>query len=293
MPLSRIEAEKALVDYVISFPYNNVAVILAFLEHLELQNTSITDALSTWELDSSTLIEHQGGTNCIGATEVLERKYQKLGIETKRVIFKTNIFSPGFTLEDAPYGHSALITEDAETNLIYLIDPGLGLNMLLPANGEIYQIGGKGYELHFSGDRGVLIIHRLNDTKIEMELIVAKDKLSLDEDIQKKILRGKTEFRIYSFDKDSKITAALKINIFSRQVIYHLNGNKKILEFDEVDTLFASSEFEELTTYLKYSPSVMQNIIRTLISRSEQIVSLWTESVQNEYFLANSKLDTL
>lgn len=288
MPVST-EIEKQLVEFVVTYPFNNVAVVLDFLTYLEQVKSSPAEAFKTWSPESSSLVEKYGGTNCVGSTKLFKEQLRRENIDAKEAVFKFNLYAFGLNESMIPYSHVALLVEDQEAGLIYLVDPGLGLTAPVLANGEKFQIADRDYELILSDGSGELYIYKPDGSKIYFEFSLLPHDKSLEDEVQKPLLRGTTAFKIDAFEPTGFKSASIKVDIFKRTLGYFCNGISKSIDFGQLEQLFFDPEFLVLAEKLGYSPEKLTTILRTLKDKSKDIVGVWLEQVQKEYYLHYSE----
>ena len=152
--------EVALSEFVSSYPFNNIAVLLEVLG--SFPEDEKYDPEIPWAVDSGTLIEKYGGGNCVTSTsEFIKTMDQLHEWDCQVVATPSDRLPEGITVEDVPYQHMAIVATHRESGLRYLVDPGLGLVKVIPLSGETepIMIADRLYQVKVDEGEGVDSLH--------------------------------------------------------------------------------------------------------------------------------------
>lgn len=286
------EAKEIIRKSVVGFPFNNFAVLLSFLDHAQTLGTSAREAFSTWTPDSISMITENGGTNCVGATQVVNEKLRSLDIAVRTIRFIFNFTLYGLSSDDVPFSHCALIISNNEE--WHLADPGLGIPELVPMNTENMQVADHAYTTTFDGNNGKLIVQKPNGKNIIYDFEVAPEGWNPDQEIQKPLLTSTTRFKIDSFTPDGKKKASAQIDFWQEEINFILPDKSVRLSFQEFITQIHSGNglnpqilmmVSDVSQKLGKSEKELINQIETMVQRKKYLHSIWNEKIQRAFYL--------
>lgn len=277
------QIQQILMEYVCSTPFSNLAVLLAFLDEVELRG-SAKQAILSWQPESIGLVEKFGGTNCIGAVQKVKESLATQGIEAREMISRNN----GFVAEEIEYAHAALLVTDPHNGQSFLVDPGLGLTYPVAANHQITEIADREYRATFEDDEAQLNIIKPDGSQISFCFVYLPAEKNLETHLQKPLLQATTAFKIDTFNPEGYKTTSLKVDFFNDTISFLVKGQINSYDFSQIDRLSEDSLFGLLCQEIG-DPEISQKINRAVQHRQD-IVDIWLTSLQHDYYFNNSHL---
>lgn len=303
--------EQQLREYIGSYPFDQLAILLDYLEHLDAyletkekdDEFDVDEVIALWNLNCLSLISKWGGTNCVGATqyflEMLDSDPTFKNTRHHPVVSQTE----GYGEDSSIFSHSALVLYDEEAESYILLDPGFRIvTPLILREEHITDAVGRNYVVSNQGDQEntpsgfsgsfQLSITTLKGKKRNLKFWLLPEKSDLNEIVQKPLFRTKKVFKIETSDINGLRNTSLQIDFFLEKISL-MNRKGEILEysFEEVDKLFRSPNFISLEAELNYTEMSLKERIKLLIERKNDVVNMWTEEIRKEYYLLhNDKL---
>lgn len=279
---------RELVDYVHSIPFDNLAVLLSWLNALDtLQSGTQDEKFQQWSPQSDSLVGEFGGTNCVGATKIFKNRLAKWGIESSLAISPSNRLPEGCSVVEVPFQHVGLVVK-TEENDFYLVEPGLGLVVPLLADNNPVEVADRIYHASFSDDSGVLSIIKPDGARLMFDFVYPSGDVDLENNIQKPLLRATTAFKIDAFSPTGEKQTSLKLDFYNEKITYFVYGNAYGYSFDELERMFADESFELLVRQMEHlTRQEVVDRIRMCVSRKQDVVDVWLEGLQKEYYLNN------
>lgn len=304
----RLEKMKAMLsEFVSERPFNNVAVVINFLNYLdELRkvNPSIhaLEAFEHWIPDSSEYF-FEKGSNCIGMSDLFSRRVLD-EIEGEEVSVE---FRPAYT-ERLPNGletrnhlqftHLALVLHYPDNS--YFLDPGLGLvHVFQTEDDSVIEINGVNYQLRMYGEVLLLNISKPHSTSSRgVEFIFEKSAVGFNPelDIQKPLLRATSSVKIDAMNSQGQKDASLKIDLLRGQIslMYRdattLSFSTSGFSIKNIEDLFASSEYKLVVQDLGLPLELVSQEIQRVVSNRQTMIDVWFPELAKEYYLHNGHL---
>lgn len=278
---------RELRDYVTRVPFDNLAVLLSWLHAYDPENTTFDDAFSQWHPDSVELATQFGGTNCIGATKIFSERLEQHNIDYQVAISTSNRLPEGANYIEVPYQHVGLMVT-TEDGMAYLVEPGLGLVVPVPANNASVEVANRIYRATATDDTAELSVIKPDGTRINFDFIYL-DEGDTETLVQKPLLRATTSFKMDAFSADGEKRASLKIDVYSEQISYLVHGSTYSFGFDQLDQMLADESFMSFVRQIDHlDRDEMEKRIKQTVSRKHDVVDTWLEGIQRQYYLDHS-----
>ncbi len=279
--------EKLLCEFLAANNFNNLAVVQAWLHHISQieENSSTSAAYESWEPESDEFLEVWGGTNCVGMVKLFELILQEHGFETVKSVTRSNNLPEGVSVLEVPFQHAALYARGPD-GITYIVDPGLGLVKPIEVSHNSVEIADRTYSLEPFDDMQRLRVIKPGGEEIHFEFIEAPQDMGLEEGIQKPLLRATYVFKIDKFREDGTKMCSIKIDFMRQRVSYFVIGDSNTYHFSEIDQLEKDSLFRILRAELE-DDELLQKI-REVVEREDDIVDIWFEALQREYYMQNT-----
>lgn len=276
-----------LKEYVVSNPFNNLALVLSYLNFLKSEGAgdTIEETMRRWPLKSDALPEEEGGTNCVGASLIMREQLNQHGIPSS-LLFSENF---AFCADIVPFSHVALLVE-AEEGTGYIVDPGLGLVEPIPVDpNQTIDIAGRLYKVAMVGDHPTLIITKPDATQLHFRFTPdVGEEIDVEEHVQKPLFRATSSFKIDTFDSEGNKKTSLKVDYMNRRLDYYLGGQYNSVDFDKVERFFDTPEFAELSQ--SFEEPRLEEKVRQALAGQESIINVWFEELQRQYYLEHPHL---
>lgn len=275
---------RELINYVTQIPFDNLAVVLSWLSAYDPSVADLQQAWEEWEPDSVGFIDAYGGTNCVGATEVLRQRLEESDINYQVIISTSNNLPEGANYIEVPFQHMALIVNIG--NVFYLVEPGLGIVAPIPTDTNSVEIANRVYTAKASESTAELVIRKPDGSTINCDFIYLDTNANPESLLQKPLLRATTTFKIETFSIDGKKLVSFKIDIYNSRISYIVNDNIHTFGFDQIDKMFNDQSFINLVNQLNHLDlDEMKDRISTTVTRRADIVDTWLEGLQKRYYL--------
>lgn len=281
-----------LKDYVESIPFDNIAVVLAWLYFLEHSTQDIPEAFDAWSPNSPEMADIYGGTNCVGATQILREWLAERDVSTRLIISPSNRLPEGVSKDEVPFQHMALFGIDPESGAYYLVEPGLGIVFPVPTDSQLQLYSEKIYTARASEAEGTLKILRGADNTLRVfDFIQLPEQGDAEKLVQKPLLRATTHFKTEAFSDKGDLVASVRVDVFKETVTLQHGADKQTVPFAAVESLFGTQTFEQVAQDLGNEDTAqLRQRIETLIERKADIVGMWYEGIQRRYYLEHSDL---
>jgi hypothetical protein len=279
-----------LTDFVSVSPFDNVGLALSFLHYLDQSQEEPVQAFKQWQPDSVQLTDLYGGTNCIGASLIVKNQLEEAGIEASVVLSPSNNLVEGATYHEVPFQHVGLFVQFPESDIYYLVEPGLGLVLPIPGDNQVIEIADRSYLAVMNSEGGELLIGKPDGSFLNYDFVTAPEGADLEGLVQKPLLQATPRLKIDVFNENGEKTSTLKIDLFDEEISYIVGHKKHAFAFDQVNEMFDDESFKLLVKRMNHlSYGDIKERIQKIVSRKQDLVDIWVEGLQKEYYLSNSQ----